>query len=187
MPISSPDHRSRIILIDGASSAGKSTIARRLQQRLPEPFWHYSIDHLRDAGVLPLERIRSGEFPWAGQREAFFDGFHHSLPALAGAGNHLIVEHIVETETWMATLVRLLEPFDVFFVGVICPVDELERRERARGDRHRGDARRDVETIPVHAYDLELDGTLDPDRNVERLLEAWRRRQPPSVFQQMAG
>ena len=30
--------------------------------------WHISIDHLPDAGVLPVERTRSGEFSWAEMR-----------------------------------------------------------------------------------------------------------------------
>ena len=36
----------KIILLNGASSSGKSTLAQGLQARLDEPFWHLSIDHL---------------------------------------------------------------------------------------------------------------------------------------------
>jgi chloramphenicol 3-O-phosphotransferase len=90
-----------IILLNGASSAGKSTLAKELQARLPVPFWHYLIDHLLAAQVLPRARIDSGEFRWPQQREAFFDGFHRSIAAFAGAGNPLIVEHIVETGGWV--------------------------------------------------------------------------------------
>ena len=81
----------KIILINGASSSGKTTLSRALQKKLEEPFWHFSIDHLRKARVLPLERIKSGEFAWPSMRSAFFEGFHRSLPALAEAGNNLIV------------------------------------------------------------------------------------------------
>ena len=76
-------------------------------------------------------------------RPMFFEGFHRCLPALAGAGNNLIVEHIVETQPWMNLLVQVLEPFDVFFVGIHCPLPELERRELERGDRRIGEARQD--------------------------------------------
>src|SRR5262245_16680984 len=102
-----------IILVNGASSAGKSTLCRALQDALETPFWHYSIDHFRGTGVLPWARIERGDFAWAALRPAFFDGFHRCLPALAAAGNHLIVEHIVETRAWMNDLVSLLTPFDV--------------------------------------------------------------------------
>jgi chloramphenicol 3-O phosphotransferase len=177
----------KIILIHGPSSSGKSSIAGELQARIEAPFWHISIDHLRDAGILPMARIQSREFAWSGLREPFFDGFHHALAAYAGSGNNLIVEHIVETRAWMDDLVRLLTGFDVFFVRVHCDVEEMERRELARGDRRAGDARRDFETLPVFRYDLELDSTAtDAGENVERLLAGWRSRQRPSALERMA-
>lgn len=176
----------QVILLNGASSSGKSSIAREVQARIGAPFWHYSIDHLRDAGVLPLDRIRSGEFPWAAQREAFFEGFHRSLAAFVGPGNNLIVEHIVETPAWMARLIELLAGADVFFVGVHCPLAELERRELARGDRRIGDAARDFRGIHAHcAYDLELDGTAPPAANAERLIETWAARTGMRAFDRM--
>jgi chloramphenicol 3-O-phosphotransferase len=49
----------QIIFLHGASSSGKSTIAKALQARIEKPFWHISIDHLSDAGVLPTERMAS--------------------------------------------------------------------------------------------------------------------------------
>ncbi len=131
-----------IILLHGPSSAGKSTLARALQATIDMPFWHLSIDHwIHEAHILPRERIRNGEFAWDTLRPAFFDGFHRCLPALAQAGNHLIVEHIVETEAVLYRLVALLNDIDVFFVGLHCPLPELERRERERGDRRIGEAR----------------------------------------------
>ncbi len=70
---------------------------KALQAKLNEPFWRFSIDHINEARILPKSRIQSGEFRWAGMRPCFFEGFHRCLPALAGAGNNLIVEHIIET------------------------------------------------------------------------------------------
>lgn len=49
---------SHIIFLHGASSSGKSTIARSLQAKIEKPFWHISIDHLRDSGVLPSARFQ---------------------------------------------------------------------------------------------------------------------------------
>jgi chloramphenicol 3-O phosphotransferase len=75
MPSKATPQSGRIILLNGASSSGKSSIARAVQAKIEGPFWHISIDHLRDAGVLPMDRFRSGEFKWSGAREAFFNGF----------------------------------------------------------------------------------------------------------------
>jgi chloramphenicol 3-O phosphotransferase len=178
----------RIILVHGASSSGKSTLSHALQQTLEEPFWHLSIDHLREAGVLPLERIRAGDFAWPAMRPAFFDGFHRCLPAFASAGNNLIVEHIIENRAWLARLVSLLASFDVFFVGVHCPLPVLEQRERQRGDRRTGEARDDFENVHgFTTYDLEIDSTEPLDRNVARVIAAWQSRRRPSVFEKLVA
>ena len=178
----------KIILINGASSSGKSTLARELQQTLPMPFWHFSFDHLRDSNALPMARIRSGDIDWSTMRPTVFDGFHRCLPVLAEAGNNLIVDHIIENEMWMSDLVTLLTGLDVFFVGVHCPLPELERRERERGNRRVGEARQDYQVIHSFAeYDLEIDATQPNQINVSTLVNAWKSRQSPSVFERMAA
>lgn len=180
----------KIILINGPSSAGKSILACGLQAKLEEPFWHYSFDHLRvaEANILPMARIRSKEFDWTALRPAVFEGFHRSLASFAGAGNNLIVDHIVETQAWMDRLVDLLAGFDVFFIGLHCPLPELERREAARGNRRTGEARADFAVVHNHCqYDLELTSTEPVDRLVDLAISAWTRRTPPSAFEQMAG
>ncbi|TAG46295.1 MAG: hypothetical protein EAZ30_13190 [Betaproteobacteria bacterium] len=104
----------KIILLNGASSSGKSTLAAALQNALDEPFWHYSIDHLLAAKILPTERVDRGHFLWKDLRPSFFAGFHASVPALAAAGNNLVVERIIETEEWMSRLIKLLHGSDLF-------------------------------------------------------------------------
>ncbi len=176
----------KIIFVNGASSSGKTTLCRALQASLDLPFWHFSIDHLRDAGILPTQRIQDGEFPWAHLRPAFFDGYHRCLPALAAAGNNVLAEHIVETAAWMSRLLHLLEPFDVFFVGIHCPLAQLEQRESQRGDRRHGEARQDFATVHTFgSYDLEIDSTKRLEDNVVAVRRAWQSRTQPSAFQRM--
>ncbi len=180
----------KIILVNGASSSGKSTLCAALQARLDEPYWHFSIDHFRQGGVLPERRIERGDFAWPEMREAFFEGFHRCLPALAEAGNNLVVEHIVETDAWMNRLLQLLAPFDVFFVGLHCPLPELERRELLRGDRRIGEARRDHAIVHAlvrafGAYDVEIDTMQPLAENVDKVLGEWQTRTHPNAFERM--
>jgi chloramphenicol 3-O phosphotransferase len=93
------------------------------------------------------------------------------------------VEHIVETAQWMSDLVSLLAPCDVFFVGVHCDLDELERRERLRGDRRPGEAAQDHATVHAHCTcDLEIDGTRDVEDNASDVIAAWQARRAPGAF-----
>jgi chloramphenicol 3-O phosphotransferase len=181
------DGVAKIIFLHGASSSGKSTIARAIQERIDEPFWHISIDHLRDSGVLPSTRFKSGEFQWRDSRSRFFGGFHLSLAAYASAGNNLILEHILDTDGWLDELVALLKPFDVFFVGVHCSLPELQRREAARGDRPAGSAEMDFNTIHHDMrYDFEIQSEDGVEANVDRILAAWKARQSLSAFARLA-
>jgi len=173
----------QVIFLHGASSSGKTRIAKALQMRIEKPFWHISINHLRDAGVLPMARFNNGDFSWSEVRPAFFRGFHGSLKAYADAGNSFILEHILETEEWLRTLVNLFASHDVFFVAIHCPIETLVERERARGDRRVGSAKHDFETVHFgKRYDIELQSLDGVDENVEKLLVAWRSGQRSSSF-----
>jgi chloramphenicol 3-O-phosphotransferase len=61
------------------------------------------------------------------------------LLAIARAGNMVVIDNVLENEPpWMESLLELLEGIPVIFVGVHCPLGELERRERQRRDRKTG-------------------------------------------------
>ena len=173
----------KIIILHGPSSSGKSTLGRAVQARIELPFWRISIDTLRDGGVLPSARIASGEFSWREMRGPFFAGFHQSLQAYSAAGNNLIVEHIFDGPGWIGEMARLLKPFDVFFVGLHAPLEELQRRELARGDRAIGDAARDFENVHRGMrYDFEVRSDRPPEENTDALIAAWRRRSRSAFF-----
>ena len=170
-----------MILLNGASSSGKSSLARALQEALPEPFLHVSSDHFVAAGMVPERRDDGGPFDWWHQvRPRFFDGFHRCLPALTAASNDLIVEHVIEFPSWRAGLAELLADTDVFFVGVHCGLAELDRRERARGDRRPGEGRAHVLENKIHTfgpYDFEVDTTGGVTSElVSSVIRTWRAR-----------
>lgn len=104
----------KIIIINGPSSAGKSTLAHTLQASFDIPFINFSFDLFLDSHALPREGMRSGKFDWLEMRPSVFSGVHRCIPALAGAGNNLIVDHIIEQQSWLDELVQLLTGFDVF-------------------------------------------------------------------------
>ncbi len=171
-------NKGKIILLNGASSAGKSSIAREIQHQIEQPFWHVSSDQLIEAKMLPPRDFEGGRFAWESMRENFFGGFHNCLPALARAGNNLVVDHVIEFETWLNDLNLLLADIDCFFVGVHCDIDELERREIARNDRTIGEARDHFEVVHTFCnYDYEVDSTtVTPAINAGYIIKAWKKR-----------
>jgi chloramphenicol 3-O phosphotransferase len=170
----------RIIVLNGASSSGKSALAKAMQQMLPEPFLHVSCDHLVASGMLPARRDDHGPFAWQRIRPRFFAGSHRCLPALAAAGNDLIVDHVIEYRSWRGDLARLLAGLDVFLIGVHCDLEEIDRRERSRGDRRIGEGRSHVQTDLIHTfgrYDFTIGTTFaTPGTPAASVLAAWQAR-----------
>lgn len=161
----------RIIFLNGTSSAGKSTLANALRLELEPQFHFYASDQLADEGFRPLDKDLG--YRW---RQAFFDGFHRSIPAFASVGINLLIEHTIEEQTWADDLKTLLAPFDVFWVGVHAPLAEIQRRERLRGDRQIGEGLYRLKTHHFCKYHLEIDTTRPIDQNVATIIAAWRRR-----------
>jgi len=178
----------KIIFLNGPSSAGKSTLTKAIQQQMDEPFWHVSSDQFVEAHMLPPRRDEGGDFAWWNvMRPRFFRAFHRCLPAIAGAEHNLIVDHVIEFADWMQELVELLAPYDVYFVGIHCPLAELERRERERGDRMAGEARDHLEVVHTFGpYDYEVDTrSKTPSDSAHRIIRTWEARGAPSAFQRM--
>lgn len=153
----------RIILLNGTSSSGKTTIARALQERLPDPYMHLSID-----GFITMypERFwnptrREDAAAMAALLPAVVSGFHGAVGSLARAGNRVIVDHVLQENSWLEECVDRWAGLDVLFVGIRCPVEVAERREAERGDREVGTARYQYERVHAHGvYDLELDTSV---------------------------
>lgn len=176
----------KIIIINGPSSSGKTTLALALQKQIDIPFIRFSFDLFLDHKAFPSEQIRSGKFSWEQMRPYVFRGLHQCLPALATAGNNIIFDHIVETKAWLYELISLISELDVFFVGLYCSLAELERREIQRGDRRPGEARQDFETVHgIPKYDLEINSENSLEENVVLLIQAWKERKHPSALEKM--
>jgi chloramphenicol 3-O phosphotransferase len=176
----------KIIIINGPSSSGKTTLALALQKQLDLPFIRFSFDLFLDHKAFPIEQIKNGKFSWEQMRPSVFRGLHQCLPALANAGNNIIFDHIIETKAWLYELLSSISALDVFFIGVHCSLPELERREILRGDRRPGEARQDFETVhSIPIYDVEINCEHPLEENVKLLIQAWKERKRPSALDKM--
>jgi len=174
----------RIIFLNGASCSGKTTIARALQETLEEPYLHLSADHI--LGMLP-QRYRDWGNP-DNYRAIYkaISGMHHCVAALA-AGNNVIVDTVLVNTDNLAECVYILAHFRVTFVGVFCPLEELERREGERDNRRAGTAKSQIEQVHGHQiYDLEVDTSIESTQEIATRIKAYNQRVPwPQAFRRI--
>jgi len=183
----------RIILINGTSSSGKTTLVRKLQGTLPDLWLEMGID--RFAYALP-GRVQ-GQLTWPqlfryvrpdGRSDGpfsiettplgnrFISGMHATAAALADVGLNVIVDHVILERAWLEECARLWAKLDVLFVGVRCPLEVVLRRELEREEaRTHGQAEAQFEVVHRWAtYDIEVDtSVLTPDEAVARIIAAF--------------
>lgn len=101
-------------------------------------------------------------------------GMHRAVAALALAGNDVIAEHVLLYEEWKRDLFEALKGVPVCLVGVECPIEVLEDRERRRGDAVVGQARGHHEAVHSNlAYDVTVDtSSMQPRAAAEVIANA---------------
>src|SRR5688572_9928 len=128
--------KGQIIFLNGAPSAGKTSTARALQEILEEPYLYIGID---DAYRMLPERYQAWENP--AHHETIFravSGINHCIVTLASIGNNVVVDYFMYDGFegyYLAECVFLLAHYEVLFVGLVCELEELERRQGQRRDR----------------------------------------------------
>jgi chloramphenicol 3-O phosphotransferase len=167
----------KIIYLNGVSSSGKSSIAEELQKRLADDFLHLQLDDF----IHMLPRTDDIDMFYR-----MVSGMNRSIAAMVEEQNNLIVDNVLIDKDWMDQTLELLGDHYVLFVGLRCPLEELERREQKRDSRRQGFARAQIENIHLgKIYDIELDTyALSVEQCVEQVLEFYN-TQTPTAFDKM--
>lgn len=161
----------QVIILNGGSSSGKTTIAACLQDILPSSWLHFGVDTLIDAmpqrlltsdtgiefgvdgSVRPGQEFRRLESAWM-----------QGVAAMARAGAHIIIDDVflsgvAARDRWQAALANV----PVLWVGVRCDPAVAAERERERGDRVAGMAALQAQVVHTGIeYDIEVDTTEMP-------------------------
>ena len=184
-----------VIVLNGTSSAGKSTLASSLQAQLADVGECWIVMGLDDfLGRLPWAWVtygdHVGEHADQGIEFAMVDGevecrigpvgerllvgYRGAVAAVARAGINVIVDEVLLGEGDWKAWQEQLGGLDVLWVAVIPDLDVVEQRERDRSDRMVGLARSQHDVVHRHAvYDVRVDtAVMDPAAAAAAILAA---------------
>lgn len=153
-----PARKGRILLLNGASSSGKSSIGRALLPLLPDPWFLIPVDSIGAMRSAVHTRVLT-DAEIADMLRRTRLGYHRAVAALASAGNDVIMDYPLSEQWRLADLLETLDGYDVTLVEVRCALEELDRRERARGDRPVGLARSQTLVYGHGESDIMVDTT----------------------------
>lgn len=168
-----------IILLNGCSSAGKSTLARALQFLSERPYLLIGIDtffHMLPASYVgfgdkadqgfhfipehddlgPLMRIENGPYG-----KAIGNTIPKVIKTIADDGHDIILDEVFFGDESLNRYVQALKDHTVYFIGVMCDLKTLQEREILRGDRALGLGRDQIGRVhtPERSYDMTVDTT----------------------------
>ncbi|CZF79500.1 Chloramphenicol 3-O phosphotransferase [Grimontia marina] len=164
-----------LIVLDGASGAGKTTLAKALQEQfLPENWLYFSIDTLVYSLPPSVFEHCNQENDWRSlDPNTLIKGAFSCVNALLEAGNKVIFDAVISTPQGALQMDLAFENHERLYVGLHCELTELERRTFDRGDRTIDEARHGFSTSPFHLkYDLELDSTSTPATELSTIIAA---------------
>lgn len=182
--------RGRVVVLNGGSSSGKTTIGRKLQVSLRETWVLIGIDVL--IWLLPMEMmndpdgllIQDGVVRRGAEFMRLYLAFQQAVATLARSGVSVILDDVMhdgmtDRRRWEGALVDI----DSLWVGIHCDSRVAQTREKERGDRPRGLARntatschRDID------YDIEVDtSVMEVDAAVQHIVSGIGRQWPPET------
>lgn len=194
-----------IILLNGCSSAGKTTLAQAIQEASPQPVQCIALDHFRDGmpgkyrgmnsapgepgarGLNVVPRGARTELQFGDVGFAVLRGMRRAIAAFAASGVDVVVDDLLLEHAFLLDYLDAFAGLDVVFVGVRCDLDTVNRRESSRPGRFPGTAA--AHYLRVHQdceYDVEVDTAACSPREGARQVVAVRQALPrPTAFDRL--
>ena len=159
--------KTRVILLNGPSSAGKSSLSAELKRRLGLMG--------EDAAIVSLDdHMTIGR-----DEEIWEDDVFDVMPRMCAAieqelrlGRLVIIDHVITSQRIFEAVLEAAKGSETKKIKVSCSLETLKRRVAARGDRVKGSAEASYEYLyPKEGYDLCLDsGSCSAAELADRIL-----------------
>ena len=174
-----------IIVLNGSSCSGKTTLARALQEVFSEPYLRLGVDIVH--AMLP-DRFRDWHDPKNEQMvKRALSGMYRSAATMADSGNYIILDTVLVNHAAITECAEALVHHRAFLIGVFCDDSELEKRADARGEGLAAIAQQQARHIHSHGhYDLKLNTTgKAPGIMAEQIKNMVDSRMAPTAFDQL--
>jgi len=183
-----------IVLMNGTSSSGKTSISTELINQKEILFHHLSIDDfIKDffnnkfSDIEPTREVDEQVIA-----QIMFDPlismYYSTIKLFSEMGLNVIVDTVIENDKWFNECLDLFFDQPTLFVGVICSKEELIRREQTRGDRKIGLATSQFRKVYcIDEYDLEVNTEeMNPIECAEKILSFIKSNKDYSVFKKLS-
>jgi chloramphenicol 3-O phosphotransferase len=192
-----------IILLNGTSSAGKTTIAKILQEKYQGVLLLYGVDSMvqnafpakcdyppfdeqaiklsvNETGGQPLAKLIVSPYMYP-----VYEAAVRFYKMLSAQGYAIIIDELLFDENRVTPYFEILSGETVYFIGIKPDKEVVIRRENERGDRLPGLAAGLYNEVynPLFTYDLLLDsGKLTPDEAADLILRCLEQDEKPRGF-----
>lgn len=175
--------KNKIIILNGSSSAGKTSITAEFKEIAKECYYHVRMDTIHS--MLPKKHLIyerhnevNNQYPQLteeGRKGFYFDktgvcqfgeyarnisnDMIDMIQLLASNERNLIVDYVLFGLEDMKVISQKLQNFNAYMIRVHCEPEELRRREKLRGDRLVGSAEATQKLIDTKYNDFVLNST----------------------------
>jgi chloramphenicol 3-O-phosphotransferase len=148
--------KGKIILLNGVSSSGKTTLTKAIQKKAVENYWMLSNDIF---AATVSEKFLETDWPEAVYQSLLLMG--KTAKMLSDCGENVIIDTIMRNDReydLFKDYMYLLIGYPVCTVQVTCPVVELLRREKERNNREIGTAESQLSALCLNGqYNITVD------------------------------
>ena len=156
-----------VILLNGPSSSGKSTLSRALRDLIAQK-------GAQNYGIISIDdfmKIATDETIYEDDVFEINEDMCLAAAEILKDSPGVIIDHVITSQRIFRQLMDLLAKFQIRTVHVSCPLEVLLQRENARGNRCIGSAEASYTYLyPQDGYDLTVDNAaMTPEENAARI------------------